>query len=64
MTQVVNSSSVWRFQDLLNETVKKIAKISKKYPGNEMMIEKNILDFLKKLPDINIENEIEKIMEM
>jgi len=60
---VVNSRSVWRFQDLLNETVRKIAKISKKYQGNEEMIEKNILDFLKKLPDIDIEKEIEKIME-
>jgi hypothetical protein len=55
LTKVVNSRSVWNFQALLDKTVEKIAKISKKYPGNEEMIEKNIVDFLKKLPDIDIE---------
>jgi len=60
MVQVIESQSVWRFEDLLKKTVRDVINLNKKFPDNEEMIEKRLLDFLKKLPNLDIDKEIKE----
>lgn len=63
MTQVVNSISGWDFEDLMRETVKDLNDNFTKYPNPHDVITDKLIRFLKRLPNVDLNKEIKKLME-
>lgn len=63
MAQVVKSQSVWNFEDLLRGTARSLNDDYSKYTDPEEVITDRLLKFLKKLPNMDLKEEIKRIME-
>lgn len=60
MAQVINSESAWDLEMLLEETARGLIDDYKKYPHPEEIIIDKLLRFLKRLPNVNLSEEIKK----